>query len=350
MTFAISFVLVVVLVLGATSSSTRTITRPLGEVISFCLTFTLVCSEPLQAQAPKDRPAANGPRLGDARTETYYVGVAAAADREACAWLFATIPVPMDWPEQTVTVLKEKKSPHVTRLEYRVLGEGVKQMRLNVASLPAKEEAHALLTLKVERRAILPPADPAQLAVPEKPDAKLRPYLQPSPFIESTDPAIRALAAEVVAGKEGPWQRVEAIYDATRAKIKYQDGPIKGALAALKEGTGDAEELTCLFIALCRASRIPARTVWVPGHCYAEFYLVERAGQGHWLPCELVGPGSLGSIAEYRLILQKGDSFMLPEKPNNKPKRYVAEYLSCKTGRPTVEFIRERVKESEVKE
>lgn len=310
-----------------------------------CLATGLLVSLTL-AQAPKDAASGLGPRLGEARTETYYIGVSATADRGACSGLLATLPVPMDWPEQTVTVLKEKKSPHVTRLEYKVLGEGVKQMRLQVASLPEKEEAHVLLTVKVERRALLPPADPAQLVLPQKLEPKLRPYLLPGPYIESTDPAIQSLAAEVVTGKEGAWRRVQAIYDSVRAKIKYEDGPLKGALAALKEGTGDAEELSSLFIALCRASKIPARTVWVPGHCYPEFYLFDRDGQGHWIPCELVGAGSFGQIAEYRLILQKGDSFTLPEKPS-KPKRYVAEYLTCKTGRPSVEFIREKVNEKE---
>ena len=56
--------------------------------------------------------------------------------------------------------------------------------------------------------------------------------------------------------------------------------------------------------------------------------------------------GSFGKIAEYRPILQKGDNFTVPEK-GSKRQRYVAEYLIAKTGRPHVNFVREKVNEPE---
>jgi hypothetical protein len=149
-----------------------------------------------------------------------------------------------------------------------------------------------------------------------------------------------------VKGKSSAWERVEAIYDWVRGHITYEEGDIKPALEALKDGKGDAEELTSLFIALCRANKIPARMVWVPRHCYPEFYLVDREGKGHWIPCELKGRGSFGQIAEFRPILQKGDNFTVPEKLNRR-QRYVSEFLSVKSGRPRAEFVRENVKDQE---
>ena len=86
-------------------------------------------------------------------------------------------------------------------------------------------------------------------------------------------------------------------------------------MAALKDKTGDCEELTSLFIALCRASDIPARTVWVPGHCYPEFYLEDDEGKGHWFPCQAAGSRAFGGIPEQKPILQKGDNFSVPENP-----------------------------------
>jgi hypothetical protein len=118
-----------------------------------------------------------------------------------------------------------------------------------------------------------------------------------------------------------PWQQAEAIYDWVRENVDYQEGNLKGAVAALRDGNGDCEELTSLFIALCRASNIPARTVWVPGHCYGEFYLQDEQGQGHWLPCQAAGARDFGRISETRPILQKGDNFRVPEDP--RPQRYV---------------------------
>jgi hypothetical protein len=284
-----------------------------------------------------------GPHLGDERTETYRIGVVFTAEKGPCTGLLATVPIPMDWPEQTVTVVSEEKSSHVKRLEYKVFDGGVKQLRATIPTLPAGAEAKALVTLRITRRVLTPPADPSQFSLPEKIDAKLRGYLGASPAIESADPKIQAAAKEAAADKTDAWERVAALYDWTRARVKYQEGPLKGALQALKDGTGDCEELTSLFVAMCRANKIPARIVWVPGHCYPEFYLVDRAGQGYWIPCQAAGDREFGGIGELRPILQKGDNFSLPEKPREKV-RYASEFVSGRSGQPTVKFIREAVK------
>jgi len=141
------------------------------------------------------------------------------------------------------------------------------------------------------------------------------------------------------------WQQVEANYDWTREQVEYTNGPIKGALQALEDGTGDCEELTSLFIAICRAQGIPARTVWVPGHCYPEFYLVDEEGEGHWYPCQAAGDRSFGSMPDLRYILQKGDNFRVPEHRDRQ--RYVAEYLRGNnrrgSGDPQIHFIQSLV-------
>ena len=75
---------------------------------------------------------------------------------------------------------------------------------------------------------------------------------------------------------------------------------IEGARQALDDGFGDCEELTSLFVAMCRAVGIPARCVWVPGHCYPEFYLEDKEGKGHWFPCQAAGSPAFGGIPEKR--------------------------------------------------
>jgi hypothetical protein len=181
---------------------------------------------------------------------------------------------------------------------------------------------------------------------PKKLTRQIRLYLGPSPKIESRDPKILKLAKEITADKEKAWDRVEAIYDWVRTKVKYENGPLKGALAALKDGTGDCEELTSLFIALCRAVDIPARTVWVPGHCYPEFYLLDDKGAGHWFPCQAAGSREFGGITELRPVLQKGDNFKAP-RGDREHQRYMAESLTGKPvpggGKPQVRFVREKV-------
>ena len=149
-------------------------------------------------------------------------------------------------------------------------------------------------------------------------------------------------ANEITSQAENDWERVELLYDWVRENITYQNGSRKGALATLRAGFGEKEDLTSLFIAFCRNLKIPARTVWVPDHNYAEFFLQSPDGQGFWFPCELSGRRSFGEMSDNRPMLLRGDNFKVPEK--QEPQRYVAEHLKIKGGsKPQVRFIREFV-------
>lgn len=290
-------------------------------------------------------PLPNGIKFGTKQTQRWKVGVIITAPSGPCGGIYGTVPVPTDWPEQQVKVIAEDISPQVKSVEYRTLDNGVRQMLVSIPELKAGETAQALVTFAVTKSAILAPEDPAQFVIPKKAPRTLAPFLAPSPYIESTNLKIKNLAKEIVKDKEQAWQQVEAIYDYVREHVQYEDGPLKGALAALKDGNGDCEELTSLFIALCRASRIPARTVWVHTHCYPEFYLEDHDGNGHWIPCQAAGTRDFGNMPDTRPILQKGDNYRVPEK--KEPQRYVAEFLSVKSvkgaGKPSVRFVREVV-------
>jgi hypothetical protein len=287
---------------------------------------------------------AGGAQTGKTTTQRWRAGMVVKAEGGPCSDIVGTIPVPVDWPEQQVTVVKEDVSP-LARISYDILEGGVKQMIVKIANLPPGQEVKALVTFEIKRTEILPPDSTDDYLLPDKKrlDKAVRPYLAPSPLIESTNSKIKGLAKQAGADKEKAWDRVEAIYDLAREKVKYQEGPIKGALAALRDGTGDCEEITSLFIALCRASDIPARTVWVPGHCYPEFYLIDKDGKGHWFPCQAAGSRAFGGIPETRPILQKGDNY----KDGRERKRYLPEKVTggASLGKPKVKFVREMVAE-----
>jgi hypothetical protein len=315
------------------------VSRVTAELV---LAALLLGVAPASGQFVAEEGASAAPTLGDARVQRFRVGLRVKAEGAACRDIYATMPVPTDWPEQKVQIVQEEVSPDVRGLRYRTLPGGVKQMIVEIPDLPAGTTAQAIVTFSLERASIRPPADPSTLTTPLKPDRDLRAFLGPSPFIETRHSKIVKLAKETAADKEG-WRKAEAIYDTVREKVEYRNGELKGAARALADGWGDCEELSCLFIAMARAERIPARTVWVEGHCYPEFYLVDADGHGWWYPCQAAGTRSFGGMPDQLPILQKGDSFRDPDRPA-KTLRYVSEFIrgSAKDGgSPQVTWIRE---------
>ena len=192
--------------------------------------------------------------------------------------------VPIEWPEQQVKIVEEDVTPtaHVTYID---LGTA-KMMEVRVPTLNSGDEARAIVTFEVQRSAIEPPGKTDQYVLPDvkKLDRGIRIFL--ARVRRSRAPTGRSARwpRKSAPTRRQAWEKVETIYDWVREKVKYKNGPLKGALAALGDGTGDCEELTSLFIAICRAGNIPARTVWVEGHCYPEFYLLDDKGEGHWFP------------------------------------------------------------------
>jgi transglutaminase-like putative cysteine protease len=305
----------------------------------WALSAVLLGSSVALAQFEAPKPV-EGIRLDKPLTQRWQVGVKITTVGGPCTGLRGTIPVPTDWPEQQVRVVEEEVSPLVGRVTYRDLG-GVRQMEFTVPQLPPGEVATALVTFEITRSSTLPPQDTSQYEISKNPPLAVRPDLGASPSIECRHPAIRAKAKELVASKETAWEQVEAICDWVRDNTKSQEGKLKGAAAALRDGAGNRDDLTCLFIALCRAHGVPARTVFVADNCYAEFYLQDQAGKGCWFPCQVAGTREFGSVSDRRPILQKGDRIKVPEYKD--PQRFVNEFLTGKGGRggqPQVEFIR----------
>ncbi|NBP79259.1 hypothetical protein EBU58_00755, partial [bacterium] len=130
-------------------------------------------------------PSSSQTTLGDRRLQRYRVGVVVTAVGGPCRGIYATTPVPAEWPEQQVRVISEDFSPAVRSTRFRMLADGVKQMIVSIPLLEAGEEARAVVTYELDRAAILPPVDPTSLTVPSRVDRSLRIFLLPSPYIES---------------------------------------------------------------------------------------------------------------------------------------------------------------------
>jgi transglutaminase-like putative cysteine protease len=261
----------------------------------------------------------------------------------------ATFPIPMDWPEQTVTITSRDVSAGVTQMQMRDLPGGARQAVVGINRLTANQTVDVLLNYKVEKRNITAPPNTDSLVIPPRVSREMRIYLGTSPMIDANHGKIRALSRELETAATqdaSAWETVRRIYDRVRGEVTYTEGPIRNASDALIDGKGDCEDMTSLFVALCRNAGVPARMVWIPGHCYPEFYLEERdadSGAGHWYPCQAAGTEQFGEMQEERPILQKGDRFKVPEQ--RQMVRYVSEFFRCDRagkGSPVVSFIREK--------
>jgi hypothetical protein len=284
-----------------------------------------------------------GAKMGKSQTSQWRMGLTLKASGGACRGGFGYMSVPMDWPEQQVNVVSEDVSPEV-KLHYAQIESGVKVMNFKIGQVSPGQEVKGLVTFEIRRTAVLPPEDTDSFVAPDvkKLPRDVKQYLLPSPKIESRDPKIRDLAKKIGVDKDKAWDHVEAIFDWVRKTIKYQNGPLKGALAALRDKTGDCEEMTSLFIAICRAADVPARTVWVPGHCYPEFYLEDAKGKGHWFPCQIAGAArEFGGSTDLRPIWQKGDNIRPPVN-TREHRRYLDFDLTISgNSRPEVRSVRE---------
>jgi len=279
------------------------------------------------------------------QTQLWRIGLRLDTNGVACNNVLSTFPIPMPWPEQAVRCVGQEVDDRVDRWSVRDLPGGARQVVLTMPRVVAGATPEVMLDLEVTRSRILGPQLTDDLFIPARPDSKLKIFLGTSPYIDSTDPRIRNAARDIAAqGHENAWSHVEAIYDWVREKVEYVEGDIKAASQALRDGKGDCEELTSLFVAICRASKIPARMVWIPDHCYPEFYLEDVKEAGTWFPCQAAGTRQFGSMDEYRPVLQKGDRFKVPEKRQSV--RYVAEFFQCvPVGKrqPRPVFVREVV-------
>jgi len=306
-------------------------------------------SLPPEDSTPKVK-GQNGPKLGKSATKTWETGFRLKAVAR-CTNITTMITIPMKWPEQEVTILEEKDKisnnvSKIIRKEHK--NGGLLQMVVKFPELAAGKTAEAALVVKVTRREILPP-DPEsipKLSIPptSKVPKAYKIYLDKSPNIESNNPQFKKLYADITKDIKSDWAKIEAIYNYVRDNIQYnaanKENLGNGAIKTLELKQGDCKEMTAVFIAICRAGKIPARTVWIPGHCYVEFYMIDDDGAGYWFPCQVSGTYAFGGIPEMGPILQKGDNFTFPEL-RGEQFRFVGQQIvgESEGGKPKCDFF-----------
>jgi hypothetical protein len=120
-------------------------------------------------------------------------------------------------------------------------------------------------------------------------------YTEPEELIECNNSRIVSLAHNLTDNVDDWHEKALKIYNFVYRHMRYEvQEEERGALWALENGFGDCSEYSYLFVALCRATGIPARIqagfafhraieTLEDGHMWAEYYL-ENYG---WIPVDV---------------------------------------------------------------
>ena len=228
-----------------------------------------------QAQFQHTLPAA---RLGETAVQRWQFGFTFAAPAGPCRKITASQSVPMDWPEQTV----------------RIVTAGLSRRGHRLPSHRGAAKADGCERRQPRRRRHVECWSPSNAVAVTCSSRSIgsnsRPFADPplaalshvGPYAESSHRTIRAGRRDRQNRRHGLAARRGDLRLGPREYPVCRQPRAEPAdtLTTLQRRDGDCDEMSCLFIALCRASGIPARIVQVPGHVYAEFYLDRTEGTG----------------------------------------------------------------------
>lgn len=271
------------------------------------------------ARAPGKAAPNSDPALELAEPRTYrlkiVVRVEAPSDSESRN-VVVVAPIPMDWPEQRVRQIGSAKFTAGGKYNTTVKAGQCATMKYTIPRIPAGESAGVELLYEITRWRMEFHYPTDELELPHSVPAEVRDQFlrADAPGLEMKHPKIVNLARELEQQHAGDnaWDLVKGFWQWTRDNVDFKNGDFRGALFALEQKCGDCEEMSALFVSMCRLSGVYARSVWVEGHNYPEFYLVDKTGRGHWIPAQVLGPPWFGEMTEYRPIFQKGDRFFDP--------------------------------------
>lgn len=319
------------------------------RLLACLLLVPFATSVPAVAQLESNSPTgtATSPydvQLGEGRTVKYQIGTRIQTANGAFGRVKIILPVPAEWPEQSVSIVDESIYEKAGDIEYRILDGGIRQMMVGIPLVPANTQAEVLITYEVNISPILPPSTTEGLIRPEKRTKELAMALGDSPMIFSRNRDLRKQVNEIIEDdQEQPaWEVARILHQWVIENIRETVTKPQSTVDTLEQKQGCNEDRAALFVAMSRAAKIPARMVMVEGSQHAEFCLEDPEGETHWYPCTFRGSGEFGSVARPAVVFQKGDNLRMPEQRQRQ--RLIAEYVNGRGARqPRVEIVRKVV-------
>jgi hypothetical protein len=159
-----------------------------------------------------------------------------------------------------VRVQREVEDPHrVTEAVYRIAFRNPEALKVSY-----EDERQTVLkregdTVTLRVRAVGPPT-----SAPARPPAGFEKYLKPSPYVQSEDPQVIAVAREAAGDAATPWDKAGRLRAWVRGNITAKNLSVGFASAkeALQTREGDCSEHAVLLVALLRACGVPARAAF----------------------------------------------------------------------------------------
>jgi hypothetical protein len=258
--------------------------------------------------------------------------------------IMASTPVPVQLPEQKIDRYDVQSQGCVAKL--RVLAPEAGQLILAAPSIVKGQTISAVaqfsMTLSKQYHGHQKERFPADQKLPR---TFRNSYRADSPGIQTRAKQVRQLAAEVTKQLDHPWDKATAFHRWVWENIRPRVGEYTSVLAAIKDRVGDCEECAAVFVALCRAVGIPARLVWIPNHNWAELYLLDEQGEGHWIPAHTSAYSWFGWTGAHELVIQKGDNIRVPEK--HKSYRLLGDWMQWRGAKPKARYTAEVIPQAE---